>query len=233
MPEGTSATFTFNPANTAFSVLYGRALNYVHMPTGATEAVAVAKEGINDAIAQINTRDWNSLREMLDITLVAGTREYALDARFRNPISFELINSTGNPGGGLAFYPWKTFNIRYPDRRATSGSPEAVSIYSLVTNGYLTLNVEPTAAFVATYAKIRTRFYARLPVLSADADTLGTINSVAIGAPPEFEIFLVWYARALLAAIYRPEGVPYAERRWKDLWDLLLQSDRRIDTTAW
>lgn len=217
MPENSSSVFTQSPASTAFSTLYTRALNYV-LGTSDTNQVTVAKEGINEGILRLNTVDWWWSRIALDVTLVAGTQEYALGTTFRKPRACETLNTAGEVNGQLGWVDPKEFEAVYYDR-STTGSPSAYTIFNEFVNGMVTLSCPPSSGFIAVYPKLRLRYYRRTAVLSGDSDLLA--------APTEVEPFLTWLARATLAAHWAPEKVAFAETRAEKLWSLL----RRENTT--
>ena len=235
--EGQGTFPTQVPAATAFSVLYQRVLNYVQAPSDTT-LTTIAKQEINDAISRLNQREWWWTRGVSpDIPLVAGTKEYILKfspvaapvaSDFRSPRILERLNTTGEPIGSLPFMPMKTFSQTFQDRSNLAGTPSAYTIFNDIEQNVLTLNYGPSAAYIATTKNLRMRYFRRLAYFSADADTVSTLF-----APTDVEAFIVWYARAGLAAIFRPEAVAYAERRWQELWDFLVKASQKHDTTDW
>src|SRR3990172_4815255 len=215
MPEATTGTFTQAPAAIAFSTLYARVQNYVLAPSD-TDVATIAKEGINEAISRLNTRRWNWARHHADITLVAGTQEYALSATFKGPRAAELLDSTGEVVSRLEFLDPKELDYLYPDRHS-QGYPSHYTIFNEFANGMLTLSATPSSGFVTQYPKVRVRFFRRIPYLSADADLFY--------GPTEAETYLVWYARANVAAHWALDKIGFAEKRAEELWTLLVRDD--------
>lgn len=223
MPEAVAGTYTQSPAGTAFSTLYARAQNYIQGPQDANVA-AIAKEGINEGIYRLNTRKWNWARISADIALVTGTQEYALGATFKAPRACQLLNPAGEVAGLLPWIDPKELDAFFPDRSA-SGSPEAYTIFNIFDNGKFTLARPPAAGFIASYAKVRLRYWRRTAVLSADADLFS--------GPSEFEPFLVWTARAVVAAHWNIAKYALASTRAEEFWLMLKRDDVMLETGDW
>lgn len=228
MPEGSSGTFSQSPAAQLFSTLYGRVQNYVK-GAGYSDVQTIAKEGINDAIKLLNTRLWSWARVKTDITLVAGEsgREYALNGAFKAPRSAELVDSGSKINGTLFWIDPKTFDELLPDRTARS-DPARYTIFNVFDNGFLTLDGAPSTAFIAAHPTLRLRFYRRTNLLSSDADTV-----TSIGVPTEFEPFLVWHARMVVAAHWDEDKFEKAERMAERWWQALKRDDGRVETSDW
>lgn len=222
MPEAVAGTFTQIPASTAFSALYARVQNYVLSPSD-TDAVSLAKEGINEAIDRLNTRNWNWARVASSITLTAGTQEYALNGAFRAPRMAELLGTSGEVQDRLMYLAPTEFSDLFPFRNIT-GTPSSYTIFDEFDNGKLTLDVTPSSSYVGIYPTLRFRYYKRVPKLAADADVFY--------GPTEAESFLVWYGRATIAAHWSPERIGFANQRQQEFWNMLLRSDSRQDTTG-
>jgi hypothetical protein len=223
MPEAVSGTFTQSPAATAFSTLYARVRNYVMGPDDA-EVTTIAKEGINEAIARLNTRVWTWTRVHKDITLVAGTQEYALESNCKSPRSMQVLDTAGEVRGTLGFLDPKELDRLYGDR-AAQGQPEHYTINNMFDNGKVTLSTTPTSSYVAVYSKLRFRYFKRLAYLSADADLFS--------GPTEVEPFLVWHGRALVASHWAPEKLAYADARAEKHWQELVRDDRLQELRDW
>lgn len=221
MPEAVTGTMTQVPAPNQFSVLYARVCNYVMAPSD-TEVTAIAKEGINEGILRLNTRNWSWMRTNEDITLVSGQQEYPMLGFFKAPRACQLLDSGGNVVGTIDYYDPKDFDFWFPNR-VTSDSLRGYTIYNEFVNSRLTLNSSPGAGVTSQYSKLRLRYYRRMNVLSADAD-------VFFG-PTEAEPYIVWYGRATVAAHWAPEKVPFAVRRYEELWADLVRSDVKRELT--
>lgn len=220
MPENSSSVFTQSPASTAFSSLYTRALNYILGYSTDAQYLAVAKEGINEGIERLNTRNWTWALMAAETNTVAGTQEYALNSAFKAPRMLQLLNATSNGEvtGTLDWIDPKEIDVFYPDR-SVAGTPTSYTIYNEFFQGQLCLNVRPTSPWVTQYPRIRARYYRRTAFLSADADLLA--------APTECEPFITWLARATLAAHWAPEKAAFAEMRAEKLWAALVRDDVR------
>ena len=224
MAEQTAGTFTQSPAALAFSTLYARAQNYVLGPSD-TEVTTIAKEGINDAIKRLNTRDWNWARTAASITFTAGEggREYQLATNFKSPRSFELLDSSSRIVGRLGYLDPKSFDLETISR--ASGDPAYYTVFNPFDNGYLTLSGPPSAGWIAAYPTGRLRYNRRTALLSADADLFA--------GPSECEPFLVWHARSVLAAHWDPSKFSVAERMAERQWEYLVISDVKSQITDW
>ena len=225
MPEQTAGTFTQSPAATAFSALYGRALNYVGAPTD-TDATTIAKEGIVAGIKRINTRTWSWSLAAATVTFVSGEsgREYLVATNFKSPRSFELLDASSRIAGRLYWEDPKTFDRDF-ENRASANDPTHYTVFNPFDNGYLTINAAPTAAWVVSYPTGRLRYYKRVAFLSADAEVLA--------APTEVEEFLVWHARMVLAAHFDFDKLPFAERQAERFWRDLIRDDVTHSLRDW
>jgi hypothetical protein len=177
----------------------------------------VALREMNMALDECNSRNWKKLLASQDITLVASTDAYTLEDNFRDPLVALLVDSSGRRAR-LGYEEWRTFHDLYDDR-ANYPSPE---IYSIDYGArQLVLQGQPNATFVTTYPTVTLHYYRRLVYL--------TCGSSTHGGPPEFNAFLIWQARAGLAAI-RGEATlaRYAEGKASALYAQLRRSDGNV-----
>ena len=157
-----------------------------------------------------------------DITLVAGTRQYAIATNFNSPRSAELLTTGNYPKATIRYLEERVFLERLPNREA-SGDPDFYTVFSPWMNGLVTLDKDPTAATIANYQKLRLHFYERLNLFSADADTLFTIGN----APSDVEPFIVWHGRSIVAAHLAPDAADRAERQAEFWWRALITRDQK------
>lgn len=224
MPEAVAGTFTqTSPPGTVFSTLYLRAQNYVMGPSDA-DVATIAKEGINEGFLRLNTRKWTWARISEDLTLVTGTQEYAIGGTFKAVRSCETLNAAGEVNGQLGFVDPKNFEDVFPNR-SVSGSPSAYTIFNEFDNGKLTLSCPASAGYVAVYKKLRLRYWRRTNTLTGDS-SLST-------CPSECEPFLVWTARAVVAAHWDNSKYLIAKQRADEYWAMLCKDDIMHEIGDW
>lgn len=224
MSEGGSGTFTQNPAGTSFSVLYGRVANYIMGPSDGS-LTPICKEGIWSGLKRVNTANWNWARAKTDVTLTASQQEYSLNGAFREMRALELLNASGRPALSLSFVDAKSWDALVPNRVDGDGSPTVATIFNEFDNGLITLNLPPSAGFIALYPTMRGRYYRRIPLPSGD-------NSLC-EVPSEVEEFLTWHGRAVAAAHFVPQKVAYAEQKANEWWRDLRRANTLYGTAAW
>ena len=153
------------------------------------ELLDVAGRSLNMAIDEINLHAWKKLTGAHYITLSVNQADYALKSDFRDPAKCELLDSSGNPRRRLMYKDFETMQIEHPDGGLT-GSPNFYTIY--YSERLVTLERLPNQAFIDQYPTMRLRHYRRIPYLE---------GQLKLDAPSEFSLFVVWTARAELAAI--------------------------------
>jgi len=225
MGEATTGTFSQDPAPSSLGTMIQRVSNYVLAPYDGDVAL-IATEAVNESILNLNIRNWSWSRRSENIDLVADTQEYALPVNFKAVRTMEILDASTPPAvsGKLDYLDPKLFDEVYFDR-GSPGSPSVFTVFSEFENGMLTLSCPASADFVLIHPTLRLRYYSRLPILSATSDT--------IPAPSDVENYVVWYARASVAAHWVPAKVAFAEARAEKAWRNLLLADVRKEVSGW
>ncbi len=205
--------------------LMNEALAYVQSPDD-TEANDVALAGLNDAIRLLDSKNWGWALMQTSITLTATNRTFDLPADFRAPRNMELLDASNNPIGMLGYKDPKSFLVSRVDYAQTApGDPT----YYTVTNNHETndveLDVAPSSAFVAKYAKARLWYYRTTTRLVTGTDTLDTDSST--------ESFVMWQAAAYVASRFDPEKLGYAQSRADRAWQQMCRAELRDFTSDW
>lgn len=211
------------PAPRAFSTLKTDVARYVLLPND-TDALTVAADAINDAIHRLNTEIWQWNMTYQDISLSADTAEYSLSAAFKAPRHAHFLDVSGNYRASLDYWGPKSFDLEFPSITA-SGDPQGYTVYNHLDTGNITLTPAPSSAFVASYPTLRMRYYARTQKLANAADVLAV--------PAEVEPFILWQAKAYMAATYDPSKIGYAQGQAEQLFRALKRDNVKSQTTDW
>jgi hypothetical protein len=163
---------TWSPAPSAdtYQLVQKLVAGYVLMPTD-DEVLECAAAGMRRAIDRLNMRNWNWALQYDDITFVAGQADYVLDHEFKAPRNFEINDSGGLSIGRLGFKPWKAFVVENSSV-FSSGDHGYYSVSNPHAFGLVTLDVAPTAAFVAATPTGRLWYYRRIQYPSSAGTSL-------------------------------------------------------------
>src|SRR5881397_2821755 len=115
MPEGIASVVAPTPACSDLAILRTSVARYVQMPDHS-ECLAVAVDGMNEAIRELNLRAWNFLKTYQDIVLAANTVDYTISADYRDSRHAELLDSSGIVRSRLIFHDPKNFDRTFADR---------------------------------------------------------------------------------------------------------------------
>lgn len=220
---GLALSFQQTPATRSFSRLQKEVAFYVAAPDDP-EALELAGLGINDAVRQLNMRNWTWALDYDDLYTVAGTGDYPLSSGFRAPRHMELLDTNGLPSSSLAWYDPKTFMSKFASRTDT-GDPCAYTVVNAADLGSFTLNCAPSAAWVDKYPVCRLRYYRRMEFLVLPTDT--------ITAPSDVESFVTWHAKMTVAASMSPDRVGLAESQARRAWQMLLRDEMESQVSDW
>ena len=210
------------PGVSSFATLKKRVIQYVQGPNDP-ELLEMAGDCINEAIEKLATRTWNWSLIYQDISTAADTLSYSVSDNYKKPRMAHLLDSSSNENGRLHFQDEKRFWDVHRDRTST-GSPCFYTVHSRVSSGKLELSTKPSSGWVSLHPTIRFRYFATVSTLTSDG--------ASPAVPPEFEPFLIWYARWSLAAI-RGVQVGFVDRAfatWKELWRDLVADDNNVLT---
>jgi len=174
---------------------------YVQSPDDA-EARRIAGDGLNEAIRELDARRWSWMETSHDITLSASTATYAVPANYKDTIWVEFLDSGGSRRGWLDYQDPITF---LSDRKddTSDGTPEICSVVNSYDSAVLTLDVPVSSSFASTYPTLRHYYWARVQIMVADSDT--------VNVPTEVESFILWKAKAYMAAVYDTSKYQIAE----------------------
>lgn len=208
-----------SPTTRTFSTLKTEVARFVMGPDD-TEVLAVAGAAINTAIRKLNLKKWHWLRTYSDITLTAGTSDYALPSNFRAVLHMQRLNAAGQPDGTIRFNRAKTLDLEHPSA-TTSGDPGLYTVYNYLDTFAVSLEVNPSAGFVARFPALRLRYFAKTDVLSNDQDQPFV--------PSEVEEWIIWHACIKAAAQFDPEKIGIARQEAADLWRLMIRDNSDHD----
>jgi len=215
MAVGVGSSVTVTPPSQTWGGLKGKIANAVGFG-GDTKVLGLAGEGVNNATRYLNTRLWSWLLVSEDLTLVADQADYSLSSNFNVPRNSELLDSSSKPKSRIVWQDPKTFGNEWVDR-SVSGDPRAYTIFNIHDTGKVSLNVPPSAAYVAKYPTLRLHYYKRLQAYTSDAE--------AMKIPAEVELFLEMYAKWEISAIIRPQLTGVYERMWRSYETALLRAE--------
>jgi hypothetical protein len=175
----------------------------------------ISRRSLNRGIDRINSRVWKDLTTTQTITLVADQRTYDLSANIKKPMHCERMNGSGNAEGRYYFKEYKSL-LEEHINQATSDSP---SVYSLDYSARkFVFNIPPSSGFASSWPTAKLTAYIRLPYLTQPDDVHG--------APGEFNGYLIWEARAELAAVRgQDRSARFAEAKAGSLWRGLIAND--------
>lgn len=218
-----SGSFTPSPGTVACSVLEADIASYVNAPN-SSRALAKAEDFIGVAVAKLNTVLWPWMIVYQDITLVADTSDYDLASAFLAPRKAELRDGNGFPVSLLTYSDPKTFSRDHYDRK-TSGTSCTYTVENAHEYGTVTLDIPPSAGFVASYPTLRLRYYQKVQPCD------GSVTSLNV--PHEVAMWVSWYAKAQMAAHFDPPKVGAAQAMANDMWRQLAWQRAQVETSDW
>ena len=225
MPIVVSGGATQTPASRTLSSLQTQVLRYIGMPDH-TEGQAMAMDELNNAVGDLNRRNWNWALTSQDITSVASTKTYSLSANFGSARMCFLLNSSGKATGKLSWFDPKSLDEAF-ESEGTTGNPVAYTVQNFTDTGLISLDVAPTDTWVASYPTIRLRYYARIPTMSNASDTLPVPSAV--------EQFVIWKARLVCCLSTDPDGarMSMARSQASSAWQELVKIDCENNFNDW
>jgi len=215
MAVGVKGSVIVTPPNQTWAMLNGKIANAVGFG-GDSKVLGLAGEGVNNATRYLNTRLWSWLLVSEDLTFIADQADYQLANDFNAPRNNELLDSSSKPKSRLVWQDPKTFGNEWVDR-SVSGDPRAYTIFNIHDTGTVTLNVPPSAAYIAKYPTLRLRYYRRMQIYTSKAGIMKI--------PVEVEPFLEMYAKWEISAIIRPQLTNVYERMWRSYETALLRAE--------
>jgi hypothetical protein len=216
MATSVSASVAPVPANQTFAALKSSVLRSVGMADqGAADPLAA--QAINNAVRQLNTRNWSWMAGSETVTFVADTDEYTLTTKsFKSPMAFELLNSSSKVNGRMKFMEPHEFMDTYQVREA-SLNPGVYTVFNFHNDCKITLSSPPNASFVTNHPTGKIRMYKRLLGYKGAADSM-TI-------PSEVELFIEYFARYEVALLVKPSLAVLNERMWRNTELAMMRSD--------
>lgn len=220
MPIAVAGGATTSPGNLTLGKMQNLVLRYLQLPQKDPDLNDEAADGIDDGVSVLNERDWFKVLGFQDVTLVADQADYDADDDVRDPFHCERLDASGNPDGLMGFRDFKSFLTEF-SRATQSGSPKIYTfMYDQIRQW--SLQIAPDSTFVGSWPTLRFRYHRRIPRLSDAGDT--------IGASPEFDWFLIWHARAELAANRDPGKMARAQAKADRKLAALIQDDNNIQS---
>lgn len=177
------------------------------------ESRARARRALQETVRAFNGMAWRFNRRTVDLTFVADTSEYALDATTRDVFKVMLIDADGEFFGDVEFTPYEDF-LRY-DGSTVSGVtvPDEYTIFNSFNEGLIRFLPRIGAGPFTAIPTARIFYHKRIDVPSTDDAT--------IQVPIEVETALVRQAAALLVA--RVRTFEEAARARADAKDITLR----------
>lgn len=216
------------PATRDWSQLRTDILNAVGLP-GSTNAQARALAAQKRAVDRLNNRTWRMLATAgTDITLVADTGTYDLDASFIGIRRLSLLDSNGKVKGRLGYRAWEQFEDMWPDR-SQSGDPREYTVYNTAANFQVELSCPPSSAFVANFPSLRPRIFAAVIPLVGASDNFGSDQ----GVRSEMEFFVELYSRYLICLDFFPAQADRWKREAEEAYTRLEIMDNEFDFKDW
>lgn len=198
--------FAPSPAARTLSDLRAEISRYVLMPQD-NEALDVASSGIKSACAKINRYVWKWAITYDDITFVAGTKEYNLDATIKEPRRLVLRDASSNDIDRLGYLEFQSFLNEYLGA-TTNSDPCVYSVSNLHSFGTLVLDCAPSSSWVSKYPTGRLWYYKRIEPPSDPSDV--------VDVPQEVEDFILWHAKGFIASMCDKSKVDVAMRMATD-----------------
>ena len=175
----------------------------------------ISRRSLNRGIDRVNSRTWKDLTTTQTITLVADQRTYDLAANIKKPLHCERMNGSSAAEGRYYYKEYKSL-LEEHVYQSTSSSPSVYSIDYAARK--FVFNIPPSSDFVSSWPTAKLTAYIRLPYLTQPDDVHG--------APGEFNGYLIWEARAELAAIRgQDRSARFAEQKAASLWRGLIAND--------
>ena len=157
---------------------------YVLAPSDP-EALAIAGSGLNAAVNKLNGFNWSCMIQSSGITFVAGQTDYTIPSGVRAPRALRIEGDSR-----IGFLDRETFNTELPEYQAT-GDPKRYTYINTFGAQKIRLSNAPSAAWVTSHATATFEYYARIPNLSGNTETLSV--------PPEFEEVIMDFVRLFSA----------------------------------
>jgi len=211
------------PQTRQFADLKSEVSRYVQAPDD-NEAQRVSGDGLNEAIRLLNMETWWFTLTYQDITTVAGTDSYTINADYKDSRALIKLDSSGNRDGILTKRDAKSFEIEF-DNATSNGTPSAYTVFNVHDALEIQLNVPPDASFVSSYPTLRHRYYKNISLFVGDSDVADV--------PSEVELFLLWQGRAYMSAVYDYSKTQYAEQKAHVMWMNLRTRNMEYGNTDW
>jgi hypothetical protein len=158
--------------------------SYVLAPSDP-EALAIAGSGLNSAVNKLNGFNWSCMIASSGITFVAGQTDYTIPSGVRSPRALRIPSDSR-----IGFVPREVFNAELPEYQAT-GDPKKYTYINTFGAQKIRLSNAPSQAWVTAHPTATFEYYARIPNLSGNSETLSV--------PPEFEEVCMNYVRQFCA----------------------------------
>lgn len=224
MSRAIASVIAPSPANDSLAEMQNEVARFVLFPD-VDEVLDIAGQEIRNGIKYVNTRVWQWNITWLDITTVLDQADYKMADDLKVSFMLQRLDSNGDSRGQpLRYMDYKTFVFRYPNSDK-SGSPTAYSVVNNIDTTMLSLSVPCGQSFVDSYPTLRHYYYRRLAELS--------LPNQRLIAPPEVELFIKWYAKEKVAAVFSPQLVAIARGERFSIWNALINDDLQTDVHDW
>jgi len=219
MATAVPASSSVTPGHDTAGTLMSKVASYVQAVTDDAEVKSTILCALNGAIAFVNARPWYKLTSSSDLDMTADDDDIGLPATFKEPLACYQLNSSDERTKRLPYKPLQTLLAERQDN-TTPGTPSAYAIN--YNTRELILDIQPSSAWVTNNPELRLYFHRRLAELTQD-------SSVS-GGEPEFDWFLIWYARREMAAVRDPGKFQLADRMTEQFYRELRRSDTNQQT---
>ena len=204
------------PGNVTYGSLTDEIIRFVSGPTDDPELRAIAQDGILEAIRQLNSRTWEWVLSVTDITLVAGTAEYDIPDNFHQPRSAAFVNSDDKAARKVNWLEPKMFQDHQAWRGST-GTNRYYTVFNRRDDQKVKLAGDVDAGWASSYPELRLRYYRYIQY--------PTSESAALDLVPEAESFVSWFGKAYTAGIHEPRKEPAATLRADRAWKRLVKDN--------
>ena len=182
---------------------------------GGTEGRNRALRALDETVRAFNSMAWRFNRKTTDITFVASTSDYALDATVRDVWKVMLLDSSDELVDEVHFVSYQDF-LRYEGSTQSAVTiPDEYTLFNVFDTG--NIRFLPRLGTTFSYPKARVFWHKRIVVPASDG------NSTLI-VPQEVETAIVRQAAALLIA--RTRTFEEASRARADADNLTLAAQR-------
>lgn len=154
------------------------------------EAKARARRALRETLRLFNAMAWRFNRKTEDITFLANTSDYALNAQMRDVWKVMLLDSSNELVGDVDFVKYEDFLLYDGSTLSPTTIPDEYTLFNTFDTGNIRFLPRLGATF--SYPKARIFYHVRIVMPATDSSPLAV--------PPEVETAIVRQAATLLIA---------------------------------